>query len=189
MTNNRTSISYDELQKLLDDNQYLITVAELQGLLMGFYSAGLQLDGTAWKKQLMKQLSVSEPMSADIEQHLLVLNLNLCEMITAEIFGLELWLPDDDSSTVARGEALGYWCQGFLLGYMQVTENKEENDEDVVDALSDLEQISNIDLDSVGSTEEDEKSLFDLTEHIKVAAQLIHSVNGLRPDDKDATLH
>ena len=86
---------------------------------------GLSLDAQAWKKQLMKQLSVSEPMSPAIEEHLTALNLNLCEMITAEIFGLELLWPDDESSTVARGEALGYWCQGFLLGFGLQTSNQD----------------------------------------------------------------
>lgn len=189
MTNFTETLTYDELQQLLDDNQYLITAAELQGLLMGFYSAGLELDNLAWKKQLMKQLSVADPMPEFIEANLRALNNNLCNMITAELFGLELCLPDDQTTTVVRGEALGYWCQGFLLGYLQVTENKEEMDEDVADALADLEEISNIDLDSIGNQEEDEKSLFDITEHIKVAAQLIHSVNGQSPSNHDETLH
>ena len=189
MTYSNDILDYDSLQKLLDDNQYLITVAELHGLLMGFYSAGLDPDDLSWKKQLMKQLSVSEPMPTVIFEQLLAINHHLIEMIGAQLFGLELMIPDDDSSTTARGEALGYWCQGFLLGYMQVTENKNELDDDVADALADLEEISNIDLDSVGSSEEDEKSLFEITEHIKVSAQLIHSVNGQNPKKPDATIH
>lgn len=189
MTISRTILNYDELQKLLDDNQYLITAAELQGLLMGFYAAGLDLNDQSWKANLLKQLSTTEPMPASIENELNGINAELIEMISAHIFGLILLLPGDESSSVARAEALGYWCQGFLLGYMQVTENKEEKDEDVSDAISDLEEISNLDLDSVGSTEEDEKSLFELTEHIKVSAQLIHSVNGQSPAQSDETMH
>lgn len=187
--NNSELITYNELQTLLDKNQYLITVAELQGLLMGFYSAGLRLDEQSWRKLLLKQLSVAEPIPPAIENELVQINQTLCEMITGHILGLELLLPDDDSSTVERGEALGYWCQGFLLGYMQVTENKDEVDEDVADALADLEEISNIDLDSIGSTEADEKSLFEITEHIKVSAQIIHSVNGQSLAGAGETLH
>jgi uncharacterized protein YgfB (UPF0149 family) len=182
-------LTYDELQKLLDENQLLITVAEVQGLLMGFYSAGLSFDDTSWKKQLVKQLATQESIPSSIDSELIKINTVLCEMITANIFGLELLLPDDNSTTVARGEALGYWCQGFLLGYMQLTENKEESDEDVADSLADMEEISNIDLDSIGNSEADEKSIFELTEHIKVAAQLIHSVNGQSPASADETLH
>lgn len=186
---NHDLLTYDELQKLLDDNQLLITVAELHGLLMGFYSAGLGFDELTWKKQLLKQLATSNPIPEMIDAELTKINSMLCEMITANIFGLELLLPDDSSTTVVRGEALGYWCQGFLLGYMQITENTEEADEDVTDSLADMEEISNIDLDTIGSTEADEKSLFELTEHIKVAAQLIHSVNGQSPANKNETLH
>ena len=186
---NNQFLSYDELQQLLDNNQYLITVAELQGLLMGFYAAGLRLDDLSWRKQLLKQLSVSEPIAPVMEHELQRLNATLCEMITSHIFGLELLLPDDESSIIVRAEALGYWCQGFLLGYMQVTENKDEVDEDVADALNDLEEISNIDLDTIGSSEADEKSLFEISEHIKVAAQIIHSVNGQNPAAGDETLH
>ncbi|MCP3672962.1 MAG: UPF0149 family protein [Gammaproteobacteria bacterium] len=182
-------MTYDELQKLLDDNQLFITVAELQGLLMGLYSAGLDFDDLSWKKQLLKQLATSDPLPEIIDAELRKINSILCEMITANIFGLDLLLPDDTSSTVARGEALGYWCQGFLLGYMQLTENTEESEEDVADSLADMEEISNIDLDTIGSTEADEKSLFELTEHIKVTAQLIHSVHGQSPANKNETLH
>jgi uncharacterized protein YgfB (UPF0149 family) len=52
-----------------------------------------------------------------------------------------------------------------------------------------MEEISNIDLDTIGSTEEDEKLLFEIMEHIKVAAQLIHSVNGQSPITANETLH
>lgn len=189
MSNNNKFLPYDQLQKLLDDHQYLITVSELQGLLMGFYAAGLPSFSLSWKQLLMKQLSVSEPMPEVIENELVAINVSLCESINGQLFGLQLLLPDDDCSTITRAEALGYWCQGFLLGYMQVTENKEETDEDVADSLADLEEISNIDLDSVGNSEEDEKSLFEITEHIKVAAQMIHSVNGQNPANDDKTFH
>ncbi|PCJ49345.1 MAG: hypothetical protein COA74_05650 [Gammaproteobacteria bacterium] len=186
---NKPSHNYDELQQLLDDNHLLITVAELQGLLMGFYAAGLDLNDLSWKANLLKQLSTTEPVPDVIDTELTRINGELREMISTELFGLELLLPPDESSAVARAEAMGYWCQGFLLGYLQLTENKEESDEDVDDALSDLEEISNLDLDTVGSTEEDEKSLFELAEHIKVSAQIIHSVNGQSPAQEDETLH
>ncbi len=181
--------TYDEFQNLLDTHQYLITVAELQGLLTGFYASGLSLDEQSWKKQLIKQLSKSEPIPSDVEEQLVRLNKEIRESITTNVIGLDILLPDDDDTTVARGEALGFWCQGFLLGYMQLTDNKDETDEDIADALNDLEEISNIDLDSIGSSEEDEKMLFELTEHIKVAAQLIHSIYGQSPPSINGTLH
>ena len=193
MTSNNIIISYEDLQNTLDDGQLLITAAEIHGLLMGFYSAGLSHDDTAWKQQITKHLKESPSMKQFIDQHFTAVNNALCKMINAEIFGLQLLLPDDNSTTVARGEALGYWCQGFILGYHQVTELKDGSDVDLDDALSDIEEISNIDLDSIGKSEEDEKSLFQLTEHIKVSAQLIHSIvnenNGLNSQKDAKTLH
>lgn len=189
MNHSKQKLDYNELQKLLDNNNLMITAAELQGLLMGFYAAGLAPDQLSWRQELMKQLAVQGAIPEHIDSQLQSINDTLCAMITSEIFGLELLLPDDEATIVARGEALGYWCQGFLLGYMQVTENKEETDEDVADSLSDIEEISNLDLDTIGDTEEDEKSLFELTEHIKVTAQLIHGVNGQSLDNSDATMH
>jgi len=187
--NTQPSPLYGEIQNLLDNNQYLITVAELQGLLMGFYSAGMVLDEQSWRQQLLKQLTKSEPVPALLDQQLVRINNELREMITVSIIGIELLLPEDDCPAEERGEALGYWCQGFLLGYMQLSENKDEEDEDIADALDDLEEISNIDLDSIGSSEEDEKMLFEITEHIKVAAQIVHSVYGQRPPPVTDTLH
>lgn len=182
-------LDYNALQTLLDDNQYLMTVAELQGLLMGFYSAGLAVDGSSWKQPLMRQLSAVDAMVSAIEEPLCQLNISLTEKITRQIFGLDLLLPDDACSTQVRGEALGYWCQGFLLGYFQISETKDETDEDVVDALSDLEEIANIDLNSIGSTEADEKYLFELTEHIKVVTQLIHGTYGQRLQKVEESIH
>jgi len=187
--NTSNLFTYSEFQNLLDKNQYLITVAELQGLLMGFYAAGLSLDDQSWKQHLLKQLSKSEPVPPVLSEQLDKLNNDIRQMIIGNLIGLELLIPEDDSTTVARGEALGYWCQGFLLGYMQLTENKEEIEEDLADALDDLEEISNIDLDSIGSSEEDEKMLFEIAEHIKVAALLIHSVYGQSPPSANGTVH
>ncbi len=187
--NTNRAFSYDEFQNLLDNNQYLVTGAELQGLLMGFYAAGLNLDDQSWKSQLLKQLSKTEPVPFVLTEQLDRINNEIREMITGNLIGLELLIPDEESTTVARGEALGYWCQGFLLGYQQLSENNEEKDEDIIDALDDLEEISNIDLDSIGNSEEDEKMLFEITEHIRVAALLIHSAYGQSPSSARETIH
>ncbi len=190
MTQCRARQSYDEVQQLFDDQHLLITIAEIQGLLMGFYAAGLELDDSSWKPQLLRQLSQKDVLVDVVDAELTAINSELYEMICQQLFALQLLLPDESQSTVERGESLGYWCQGFLLGYLQVSDNNEETDEDVIDALDDLEEISNIDLDTIGNTEEDEKLLFEITEHIRVAAQLIHSVNGKDPSaGKGSLLH
>jgi len=190
MSNCKARQSYDEVQLAFDDNNLLITIAELQGIMMGFYAAGLELNSNQWRSELNRQVSLKDTLPEFINTELNAINEELVEMISQQLFSLKLLSPDDETSTVVRGEALGYWCQGFLLGYLQVSEQIDENDEDVVDALEDLEEISNIDLDSIGSEEEDEKLLFELSEHIKVAAQLIHSVHGKDPlAGKGKTLH
>ena len=63
-------INYDEFQKHLDNNQCLITVAEVQGLLMGFYSGGLKINEQSWKEQLLKHLPVPDSIPQVIENEL-----------------------------------------------------------------------------------------------------------------------
>ena len=183
------NISYLALQAALDNAQCLMTAAELQGLLVGFYAAGLKVDNSAWREQLFPLLALSDEATEQLVPTLELVNEQLVSMLTANIFGLEMILPDESESMVAQAEALGFWCQGFTQGFLTIKPKKSFDDEDALDALSDVEAVAEIDLDSIEGDAEDEKALFEVAEHIKVATQMLHSIYGQPAVDPKQSLH
>ena len=187
--NDTALLTYGELQIALDNAECLITAAELQGLLVGFYAGGLSVDAESWQKQLIPLLVLSDDKVANIDAELKRLNRDLVSMLTAQIFGLEMMLPEEDASLMAQAEALGLWCQGFTQGFLTQRPKPEIKDEDALDALGDVEAVAQIDLDSIEDTPEDEKALFEIIEHIKVATQMLHSIFGQPAVDPKQSLH
>ncbi|MEJ2530046.1 MAG: UPF0149 family protein [Gammaproteobacteria bacterium] len=90
-------------------------------------------------------------------------------------FGFPLLLPDDDSPLQQRAAAVRDWCEGFLYGVGLVELKSEDGlPEQVKEALSDLAEISRMDIDSVVGDEEEEEALTEVIEFIWVAVMLVH---------------
>ena len=96
-----------------------------------------------------------------------------------DAFGFDLMLPPEDASQIERGEALSSWCQGFLQGLCHDNADiMRSSHPEVREALEDILQIGHIELDS-NEREENERSLAELEEYLRVAVQLIY--DELRP--------
>lgn len=88
-------------------------------------------------------------------------------------------LPDDDAPLALRAEALADWCHGFMQGFTSVGKADEgpyadELDSAVVDEI--LEDFSAITRATAGerASEADESALAELTEYVRVSAQLVY---------------
>jgi len=89
--------------------------------------------------------------------------------------GLSLLLPDEAHSAQARIGAVSAWCQGFLygVGVSGITPDRDLSDE-TREALSDIAEITRVDVSAVTDSEADEDALTELSEFLRVAAMLIH---------------
>jgi len=106
---------YDEINDALQGLSPHFDAAELHGQLCGLLCTqdGLQLED--WLS-----LSLPEHDATTLSARVYELFQALLESsqagLSSEDFAFQLLLPDDTAGLAARIEALGNWCQGFLLG-------------------------------------------------------------------------
>ena len=154
-----------------------ITAAEIQGILTGLYAAGMPLTQPDWQQQLFHFISDEPAVLSAISEDVDTLQKQLKSELIEGQGDLTLLMPDDEEFIVDRAEALVYWCQGFVLGFQSCsdkgTNGKPLEDENSQEALEDIMAITQMDLDSISESEEDEKALFSLQEHTKISALLV----------------
>jgi len=88
-------------------------------------------------------------------------------------FEYALLMPDDDDSLAVRTDALGHWCQGFLLGlrYSGVNDPGQFSGE-LAEILDDISEISQVTSSALDNTEEEEQSYAELVEYLRVGVML-----------------
>lgn len=180
---------YNAVQALLMNNKIPVTAAELQGILIGLYAAGISNKSSEWLTQMYQLITQSAEQQAVLTETLHSIQQHLNEALENQELGLDLFLPDDDEFIVDRAEAMVYWTQGFLLGFQTLSSAKELTDETAAEAFDDIQQIALLDLDSISEQETDEKDLYALQEHIKISAMIIHQTGMAKPKGSQPTLH
>lgn len=84
-------------------------------------------------------------------------------------------LPDDEHYSLSdRVAGLGQWVRGYLVGIGLSGVQDDSLDDDIKEALRDLVSISQIDHEVDDEDEDGEKSLFDLTEYVRVLVLTIY---------------
>ncbi len=166
-------LTHDELDDILATNNLDIQASELQGMICGLFSAGMPNDGKSWKIPVIDRINEGQLLAAkDMEQ----LDRYVRAMggtLETSLFELELALPDDVASIAERIASASKWCEGFLLGYGLQVQDQRLNSDDLQEALKDLSEISQVDLD-VDESEEMEQALTTVLEHVRVTAQVVY---------------
>ncbi len=162
---------FDVLDALLVRVEAEAYAAECHGFVCGQICVTGLADETLWKDFLDVQGeddSLIRSCYGEVEQ---LIAETLAQMHSAE-FGLQLLLPDDVVSMALRGEALGNWCHGFLNGF-GVSESKSTHgpSAECNEVLEDFTQICRLGIDTEET--EDEQSLLELTEYVRMGAILI----------------
>jgi len=90
-------------------------------------------------------------------------------------FSYHLFMPMDDTTLEERADALGHWCQGFLLGlrYSGVTDTSRFSGE-LAEILADITEISQVSSVALDNTEEEERSYAELVEYLRVGVMLFN---------------
>jgi len=85
-------------------------------------------------------------------------------------FSFEPLLPGDDTPLTERAEALGEWCQGFLLGIGYAGKDSAWPGESA-EILGDLLEIGRLDPEASGDA--DESAFTELAEYVRVGVQVV----------------
>lgn len=183
---------FDQLQKVLADSRALTDAAEAHGTLTGGLCAASDFTVEDWCAELYAEGRADDASMALLQD---VFDATRAALVSDDM-AFEPLLPDDESSIDSRAEALGHWCQGFLYGLgSRPLPGPEQMSRDAGEVVRDLTSITQVTADREASDESNEEAWAELTEFVRVAAQLLfdeferwRGVSAAAPAD-DTPLH
>jgi uncharacterized protein YgfB (UPF0149 family) len=162
--------SYTELTETLEHALSDMSGAEAHGILCGIICATSGRTDPPWEKLIPG--SSKNQHAHDILKKIYATSY---QQISEFSFEFVLMLPDDDIDINIRAEALGFWCQGFLIGLQHGPKSIEDGaSSEAVEALSDITEIAQVNHGDITSTDEDESAYFDLMEYIRLAVLMLY---------------
>lgn len=179
-----TDLSYRAVDTAISGGHSLIDAAEAHGILGGLLCAGTVNDCDAWLVAVLGNADYVGDLSAEDHSLLNALFDATRRVLDKEMYSFDLFLPDDKAPLNERAQALGEWCRGFLYG-LGAGGSHQTWPEECREIVQDLVEIARLDQDAEG--EANEVALMELTEYVRVGAQLIHSE--LRNAGGKETLH
>lgn len=169
-----------------------MSVAECHGVLTGWLCAASGLTREQWLGHLAPDLAVGDGPAQQAGETLEGLRQAVVAQLNDPELDFQPLLPADDNPLVERVEALGEWCQGFLLGIsLGGLKDIAKLPGDSGEALRDLVQLSRAASYDVGEGEEDEEAYTELLEYVRAAVLLVNEeLNPTRAAPRmDTTLH
>ena len=165
---------YDEINDALQGLSSQFDAAEFHGQLCGLLCTHDRLQLPDW---LALSLPEYDAAALSVMPHELFQALLAYSQagLSSEDFGFQLLLPDDTAGLGARVEALGNWCQGFLLGISHAgVSNIETLPGELPEVVKDFLNISQAESFELEDEEEDEIAYMELVEYVRVGVQLFH---------------
>lgn len=149
--------------------------AEIHGTVYGVLCARPDLQTDDDLLSALQQDADADEIDVDAARKLLeALQRQAHEVLVGEGFEIKLLLPPDDSEFDSRVQALAEWCRGFLFGLVAAgIKDITRLPGDAGEAIQDLLSISETGTKS-DDDESRERSLFELTEYVRVAVQLVY---------------
>jgi len=87
-------------------------------------------------------------------------------------------LADDADSAAVRAEAVAHWCEGYLHGLVSGAPESALRErlaaDPLADIIKDMLQITRAAVDENDNGESNEESYVEITEYLRVAAQLVY---------------
>ena len=168
---------YQHFKSLLTENLPEYSASEVHGVITGLACAGVTDD----------QFSDWGPVLLDSDHHndagdtlpdaLMGLMALTEKSLKAQDFSFRILLPPDIEPISHRTQAVAEWCYGFGLGLNWTsTVNADSLEEDAKDAIADIAEFANV--DSTSTSPDDENSLAEAEEYLRVAIQLIFEAVG-----------
>lgn len=172
-----SDIDYQQLTQTLERLQIAADAAECQGAM----SAVICLTGedglAGWLPAHFPEieLGVAEgnALASEAKQIIVDLYQSTLGQLGQGNLDYALLMPDDEDSLQVRTDALGHWCQGFLLGmrYSGVADPEQFTGE-LAEILDDIREISQVSSAGLENTEEEEQSYMELVEYLRVGVML-----------------
>jgi uncharacterized protein YgfB (UPF0149 family) len=173
--------SYADAEHILNHADLPVSPAECHGLLTGMLciarSSAFAIERIC---ELLPEDAHTSLAFTELQQFLMNLATLIIQQLADPELGFRLLLPDDSASIKTRSEDLGLWAAAFISGLGEAgILISSKNDSVLPEILNDLTAIAQINADDIGDTEEEEKSLAELEEYLRIAALTIYTETAL----------
>ncbi len=164
---------YDAIDTLLVRAEAEAYAAEFHGFICGQLCVSGKADMELWKDFLDVQSDDEELIQLCYDEALQLIR-QTAEQLQGEEFGLQLLLPDDNTSIGLRVEALINWCHGFLNGYgLSEAHNRSGTAGECEEIIEDFTQMCRLDPADEG-LEDEEQAFMELEEYARMGAIFIY---------------
>ncbi len=159
------SPDFDQLDQLLIRFGALQGAAELHGFLSGQLSGGKRLSRGEWLRSASEQADLGELPDQASGDLLFALYRDTLQVFEAGDYTFQPLLPEDEQELGNRVNALGAWCQGFLVGFGLAVGNTASGE--IAETLQDFAAVAQISADD--EEDDGESDLFSVIEYIRMA--------------------
>lgn len=166
--------------------------AECHGWLTGLFCAKGELGKREWTAMVAADISADDLLAQEALAMLESLYEETQRQLSDSVLDFHPLLPGDETGIEERIEALGDWCQGFLLGLSEGGITEIDNlPEDSAEVIRDLVEIGSAEGYELEGGEEDEASYAELLEYVRTGVLLINEeLNPTKaPPREDVTYH
>ena len=166
-----TPLNFEDFADLLLPYGALNSPADLHGTLCGKLCGGAKLDQEQWRTAGINSLDLAEQADTALLEQVDILYASTQAQLESGDYNLALLLPDDETDLDQQTQALAQWCNGFLLGFGSagIDPNSQFSSENA-DALRDLANIVQADIDDELDDSEQEADFIELVEYVRVVA-------------------
>nr|WP_086940279.1 UPF0149 family protein [Thaumasiovibrio occultus] len=183
---------YLALASSLQQHNFPISPAELQGLLTGLICGGHPFDDKSYLAAVADFANDGQGLSDEAQEVVTLLFTLASTQLTADELAFSLLLPDDDAQLVERAEAYSDWASAFLTGMGLMNLNAKSLSEDVTEALGDLQEMAQLGVDEDDDMGEQAQLFEQVVEHTRMCVMTCFAELGQRPAQGPAsseTLH
>lgn len=159
----------------LDQLGSALSPAECHGTLVGLLSASGKADAPAWLAQVAPEAEAGDLLAQEANKVLMELFGETVRQMNDPGMEFEPLLLPDDEPIGDRVEALGEWCQGFIMGLSEGgLKNLKKLPGDAGEVVRDIVNISRAGSYELSQDEEDEAAYAELVEYVRTGVLLLN---------------
>tara|TARA_Y100001936_G_C15909363_1_gene577684 strand:- start:264 stop:821 length:558 start_codon:yes stop_codon:yes gene_type:complete len=170
-----TAIDYLECEDLMRRAKLSLSPCEAHAIAIGIFCGSTANDNEIWEHAVYEDLEGDDQLISSCKERLDMIFLAAQNQIRDTSFSFQLWLPEEADSTSNAAVAIKEWAQGFLYGFGLAVKLKEAAlTEECEEALRDFYDIGQLNTDLDGSEDENQTSLTEIEEYMRIAVMLIY---------------
>jgi hypothetical protein len=165
--------TFDELDQALAQYGDEVSPVEIHAILVGFQCGGVPLFDEALVSTLQDFFGLDVYMAPELPFLLSQLSVGVDASLRQDDFTFMPMLPEEGDFE-EQVSLFSRWCESFINGFSATCPEEDNLSEDVEGVLDDLMTFSRM-REEVDLSEQDEESLMELVEYLKVAILTIYT--------------